>query len=65
MSEPARERVGVLIIRVWIENEALAPRVRITSSLDLDRVKESRATTGIDDACAIVRSWLEEFIGRA
>jgi hypothetical protein len=55
----------VLIIRVWIENEALAPRVRITSSLDLDRVKESRATTGIDDACAIVRSWLEEFIGRA
>ena len=66
VAAPVRERVGVLVIRAWNEGEPEPVRLRITSTLDLEREEElSSATTSIDEACEIVCSWLEEFVRRA
>ena len=62
MASRVRERVGVLIIRSWNEGEPPTIRLRITSALDLESdEEESVATTSVDQACEIVRSWLEQF----
>jgi hypothetical protein len=53
-------QVGVLWMRVWRE-EAGALRARIVAEHDVERPHgDSVAVAGVEDACAVVRRWLEE-----
>jgi hypothetical protein len=56
-------RVGVLIMRAWLEaDEGDGIRVRVTATQtgrDVSPVRRAAAT--IDDACDLVRGWLEDF----
>ena len=64
MKERPDETVGVLVIRVWVEDtspEGL--RARITSTLDV--TSNETGVTGaasVDEICAIVRGWLKVFL---
>jgi hypothetical protein len=61
-----RERVGVLVIRAWKEGEPPTIRLRITTRFDLEGDEErTTAASTVDDACGIVRDWLEEFASHA
>jgi hypothetical protein len=57
------ERVGILVIRVWVEKNSVSGlRARITRTVDIathDEVVTAAAT--VDEICAEVRSWLHEF----
>jgi hypothetical protein len=56
------ERTGVLVIRAWIEGDPPGVRMRITCAPDISRGQEdSTSAASIDEACAIVRRWLEAF----
>jgi hypothetical protein len=60
------ERTGVLVIRAWIEGERPSLRLRITWTLDVsDPVEQSATTTSVEEACAVVRRWLEGFEAEA
>ena len=64
MASPPGERTAVLVIRAWIEGEPPTLRMRITRTLDVDaRDEATEATASIDEACAIVRRWLEQLQG--
>ena len=57
-----RERVGILVIRIWVEGEA-EPRARITASMDVAQPRETTVTaSSVDEACQLVRDWLTEFV---
>lgn len=57
------ERTGVLVIRAWIEGEPASLRLRITRTLDISsRDEEATAAASIDEACAVVRRWLDDFV---
>jgi hypothetical protein len=59
------ERTAVLVIRAWIEGEPPTLRMRITHTLDVSLGEdESTAAASVDEACAIVRRWLEELSAR-
>jgi hypothetical protein len=63
----AGERVALLIIRVWIENDANAPALhaRLTATHALaDREVMPRITlsANVDEVCDHVRRWLVEFL---
>jgi hypothetical protein len=50
----------VLVIRGWIEGEPPSLRLRITQTLDVAaRDEKSTVTADVDEACAVVRRWLE------
>ena len=56
------ERTGVLVIRAWIEGEPRSLRLRITRTLDISsRDEESTTAASVEEACDVVRRWLEEF----
>lgn len=56
------ERTGVLVIRAWIDGEPPSLRLRITRTADVAaRDEESTVTASVDEACTVVRRWLEEF----
>jgi hypothetical protein len=65
MSAASPERIGVLVIRVWIE-AGEQPRARITASLDI--VGKAPATTmaasSVDEVCTIIRNLLSDFLNR-
>jgi hypothetical protein len=65
MADPAQQRTGLLVIRVWIEGDpGTGLRCRITRSLDLSSPEQVvTATTSIDEVLATARAWLEAFIG--
>ena len=51
----------MLVIRAWIEGEPSTLRMRITRTLDVTvREDKSDAAANVEEACAIVRRWLEE-----
>ena len=57
------ERSGVLVIRAWIESAAPERlRVRITQILGPGEEQTETAAATIDQALALVRSWLEDLI---
>jgi len=58
------ERVGVLVLRAWIEpGSAIRLRVRITSNPDIRHKDESSiVVTNAEEATAVVTEWLEKFI---
>jgi hypothetical protein len=61
MKQPV-ERVGVLVIRAWTENNSESGlRARITRTLDIaarDDIVTAAAT--VEEICADVRAWLHE-----
>jgi len=61
----ASERAGVIVVRVWVEDDAPA-RARITASNDLSSDEQTIAVAaGIDEIVAAVRDWLERFMSTA
>ncbi len=57
------DRTGVLVVRAWIEGKPPSLRIRIVRTLDISGgQEESTAAASIDEACAVVRGWLEEFV---
>jgi uncharacterized membrane protein len=56
------ERVGLLVIRAWVEAGDSELRARITGRLDVVNSKETSFTVvvGVDSAADVVRDWLEE-----
>jgi hypothetical protein len=62
MDPESSERVGVLVIRVWIE-AGHQPRARITLSLDiLGSASTTMVASSVDDVCLIVQEWLTSFL---
>jgi hypothetical protein len=61
------ERVGVLVLRVWLEGSepGVSLRARITETTDVtdERREQSYAAAGADDACTAVCRWLRRFAG--
>ena len=53
---------GILILRAWTENQAAGVlRIRITRVVNRSELPVT-AITDVDEACAIVRGWLEELL---
>jgi hypothetical protein len=60
----APERVGVLVLRAWLEGAAHDPqlRIRLVSRDDVTRDAEDTASAStIEDALAYIRDWLARF----
>jgi hypothetical protein len=67
-SERPTERVGVLVVRVWIEADANGDglRARLSSRLDIDEEGEQTSAAGsIDDIVDQARAWLKRFAALA
>ena len=65
-SEP--KRVGVLVVRAWLEGTADDPRlrVRLVGREDVTRDAEDAASAStLEDALAYVRDWLVRFCAAA
>jgi hypothetical protein len=64
MTASVEERVGILILRAWLDPGAEPRlRVRITHTLDIDRHEPTvEAAAMVEDACDVVRAWLTEFL---
>jgi hypothetical protein len=65
MEAVEEERSGVLVLRAWVEtggDHGLRVRItRITGTVQDPTVEPmSSALTTVDDACTMVRVWLEE-----
>ncbi len=68
MNEELPERAAAAVLRAWTETgPGRGLRVRITDVVDLERgsSRVHPVATSIEDACAIVRAWLTEFVGSA
>jgi hypothetical protein len=64
MAAPPGERTAVLVIRAWIEGEPPTLRMRITRTSDVTARNDTTEATGsVDEACVIVRRWLEQLQG--
>lgn len=65
MKRSPSDRSGVLIVRLWIEeNHAHGLRARITQNLDTAAGEESVAVAASsEDICAVVKRWVEDFAG--
>jgi hypothetical protein len=63
MKTQSSDRTGILIVRLWIEGNALEGfRARITQTLDSTGPERSMATAAKpDDLYAVVRTWVEAF----
>jgi hypothetical protein len=62
--ESGARRSGVIVLRVWIEQEAVVRlRARITQSLDEGGETTSVIVAGVDDVCSMIRAQLEAFSG--
>lgn len=55
--------VGMLLLRVWLEDETEGSlRIRIVGRADVDRDEEETASAStVDEAVALTRSWLRRF----
>jgi hypothetical protein len=61
MSAAEPERVGVLVIRIWLEAGS-GPRARITATFDiLNEVPTIVTASSVEEVCSIVREWLQDF----
>jgi hypothetical protein len=60
------DRVGVMVVRIWIESSAGSLRARITETPDLSSPEQvSHAAATVDEIVAIVRAWVEAFAATA
>jgi hypothetical protein len=60
MDDADGERVGVLVLRAWVENQQQL-RVRITRAVGRTEPKVA-AASNIVGTCAIVQAWLEDVL---
>ncbi len=61
MEAIASERTGVIVVRVWVEDDD-DPRARITASLDVSSEEQTvAAAAGTEEIITVVRDWLERF----
>jgi hypothetical protein len=59
------ERTGVLVLRLWTEDER-GLKARISSSVDLDSAPaRTNVATSVDDIRAIVAEFLTDFANRS
>jgi hypothetical protein len=67
MRPAAMEKVGVLVLRVWIEpTQARRLRARLTHSLDVSGSDtEVSAAAGVEEISGYVHRWLNDFIDSA
>jgi hypothetical protein len=70
MAATSSERVGVLVLRLWLEGTTDQPelRARIRATIDVTTpgVKEETfACAGVDDTCASVCRWVTRFAARS
>jgi hypothetical protein len=57
------ERVGLMIIRIWLEGDS-QPRARIIATPDiLDGAPTTRMVSSADEVCSAVLEWLRAFHG--
>lgn len=63
MKTQSSDRTGILIVRLWIEGNALEGfRARITQTLDSTGPDQAMSTTANpEDIYAVVRTWVEAF----
>jgi hypothetical protein len=62
----SKQRVGILVLRVWAEDGDDRLRARITDSSDVfSGQQQAVAAAGSDEICAAVRSWLAHFAAPA
>ncbi len=62
MDEPRGEQAGLLIMRAWVTDQSAdVLRVRIVQVIE-GVEQPVNATTSIDEACGIVRGWLEQML---
>jgi hypothetical protein len=61
---PVPERTGILVIRVWVEQEPPGRlRARLTEAADLDQPPTTVATAAdVPGICAAVEAWLRGFV---
>jgi hypothetical protein len=61
--EAGEARVAVAVLRAWNEERSDVPlRIRVTRRQDVTSPdEESTVVSSVEDACALVREWLEEF----
>jgi hypothetical protein len=61
------ERVGVLVLRVWLEGSepGASLRARVTETTDVtdERSEQTYALAGAEEACGAVCRWLRRFAG--
>jgi hypothetical protein len=65
---PQPDRVGALVLRVWLEGTADDPtlRIRLTGRSDVTQdVVDTASASTIEEALARVRDWLEGFYSSA
>jgi hypothetical protein len=60
MEERSGGGIGVLVLRAWVEPPH-ALRVRITRAVGWSEPNRV-ASASVEDACAVVRAWLEELL---
>lgn len=64
VASSSSERTGVLVLRLWTQDEVL--RARISSTVDLDSAPARTTTaTSVDDIRAIVAEFLTAFDNRS
>jgi len=58
------DRTGILIVRLWIEGNAIEGfRAHVTQTNDSAGLEQGMSTAGTpDDLYAVVRLWVEAFI---
>jgi len=60
--EPASEYVAAAVVRAWTEAGAPgALKIRITTDVD-GQFRTVGVASSIDNACAIIRAWLESLV---
>jgi broad specificity phosphatase PhoE len=58
----SRERVGVMVIRLWSEESDTDVRARLTRTLDIvEAQEETNAVVGTDAVLTAVRQFVEAF----
>ena len=64
MKTQSSDRTGILIVRLWIEGNALEGlRARITQTLDSSKPEQATAAAATpEDIYAAVRTWVEAFL---
>jgi hypothetical protein len=60
----APERTGILVVRVWLEQDAPGRlRARLTQAADLGEAPSTLATAAdVPGVCVAVEAWLRQFL---
>jgi hypothetical protein len=62
MRTQSSDRTGMLILRLWIEeNHETGLRARITQTLDTAVERPLAVAASADDICAVVKQWVQDF----